>query len=71
MRLQLLGTGCSDGGPIPVHLRVLHRRRRRRVVRGQTSALLDDRLLLDIGADGSAPALPARDVAGGVRVVPG
>ena len=53
MRLRLLGTGASDGWPNPwCTCRSCAAARTEGIVRGQTSALIDDRLLLDIGPDG-------------------
>jgi adenosylcobinamide kinase/adenosylcobinamide-phosphate guanylyltransferase len=58
MRLRLLGTGSADGWPNPwcacASCAAAAAAGR---VRGQTSALVDDRLLLDAGADGMRAAL--------------
>ena len=57
MRLRLLGTGASDGWPNPwCTCPSCTAALADGVVRGQTSALLDDRLLLDLGPDGPRAA---------------
>jgi len=57
MRLRFLGTGASDGWPNPwCTCRSCAAAVADGVLRGQTSALLDDRLLLDIGPDGPRAA---------------
>src|SRR4051794_7647505 len=57
MRLRFLGTGASDGWPNPwCTCASCAAAVADGVVRGQTSALLDDRLLLDIGPDGPRAA---------------
>jgi adenosylcobinamide kinase / adenosylcobinamide-phosphate guanylyltransferase len=58
MRLQLLGTGASDGWPNPwCSCRSCAAAADAGIVRGQTSALLDDRLLVEIGAEAPRAAL--------------
>ena len=58
MRLRMLGTGSSDGWPNPwCRCASCRAAARDGVVRGQTSALVDDRLLLDLGPDGPRAAL--------------
>jgi adenosylcobinamide kinase/adenosylcobinamide-phosphate guanylyltransferase len=53
MRVRLLGTGSSDGWPNPwCACASCTWARTTGVVRRQTSALLDDRLLLELGHDG-------------------
>jgi adenosylcobinamide kinase/adenosylcobinamide-phosphate guanylyltransferase len=53
MRVRLLGTGSSDGWPNPwCSCASCAAARSAGVVRRQTSALVDDRLLLDVGHDG-------------------
>ena len=53
MRVRLLGTGSSDGWPNPwCGCASCGAARRAGVVRRQTSALVDDRLLLELGHDG-------------------
>lgn len=53
MRVQLLGTGSSDGWPNPwCCCSSCAWARDAGVLRRQTSALVDDRLLLDLGHDG-------------------
>ena len=53
MRVRLLGTGSSDGWPNPwCSCASCAAARRSGVVRRQTSALVDDRLLLELGHDG-------------------
>ena len=70
MRLQLLGTGCSDGWPNPwCTCASCTAAADAGVVRGQTSALLDDRLLLDIGAEAPRAALRHGTSLAGVEVV--
>jgi adenosylcobinamide kinase/adenosylcobinamide-phosphate guanylyltransferase len=59
MRVRLLGTGASDGWPNPwCSCRSCTAARAAGVVRGQTSALIDDRLMLEIGPE--APRAAAR-----------
>jgi adenosylcobinamide kinase/adenosylcobinamide-phosphate guanylyltransferase len=70
MRLQLLGTGCSDGWPNPwCTCASCTAAADAGIVRGQTSALLDDRLLLDIGAEAPRAALRHGTSLAGVEVV--
>ena len=58
MRVQLLGTGASDGWPNPwCRCASCAAAGDAGLVRGQTSALLDDRLLLEIGAEAPRAAL--------------
>ena len=58
MRLRLLGTGASDGWPNPwCRCPSCVAARAAGVVRGQTSALLDDRLLLEIGPEAPRAAV--------------
>jgi adenosylcobinamide kinase/adenosylcobinamide-phosphate guanylyltransferase len=58
MRVHLLGTGASDGWPNPWCACASCRAAASAgIVRGQTSALLDGRLLLDLGPDGPRAAL--------------
>ena len=53
MRVRMLGTGSSDGWPNPwCTCASCSAARADGVLRGQTSALVDDRLLLDLGPDG-------------------
>jgi adenosylcobinamide kinase/adenosylcobinamide-phosphate guanylyltransferase len=53
MRVRMLGTGSSDGWPNPwCSCASCRAARADGVLRGQTSALVDDRLLLDVGHDG-------------------
>ncbi|MDP9435327.1 MAG: adenosylcobinamide kinase, partial [Actinomycetota bacterium] len=70
MRLRLLGTGSSDGWPNPwCTCASCAAAAAAGVLRGSTSALLDDRLLLDVGPD--APRAAARAGVGlaGVQAV--
>ena len=58
MRLRLLGTGASDGWPNPwCRCASCTAAAAEGIVRGQTSALLDDRLLLEIGPEAPRAAL--------------
>ena len=53
MRVRMLGTGSADGWPNPwCRCASCRAARADGVLRGQTSALVDDRLLLDLGPDG-------------------
>ena len=53
MRVRMLGTGSSDGWPNPwCNCASCGAARREGVLRRQTCALVDDRLLLDLGPDG-------------------
>ena len=58
MRVRLLGTGSSDGWPNPwCGCRSCAAARDSGILRRQTSALVDDRLLLDLGPDGVRAAV--------------
>lgn len=58
MRVRMLGTGSSDGWPNPwCRCASCQATAQAGIVRGQTSALVDDRLLLDLGPDGPRAAL--------------
>jgi adenosylcobinamide kinase/adenosylcobinamide-phosphate guanylyltransferase len=58
MRVQLLGTGSSDGWPNPwCRCASCAAAGRAGVLRGQTSALVDGRLLVELGAEGPRAAL--------------
>jgi phosphoribosyl 1,2-cyclic phosphodiesterase len=58
MRVRLLGTGSSDGWPNPwCGCRSCAAAREAGVLRRQTSALVDDRLLLELGHDGVRAAV--------------
>ena len=60
MRVHLLGTGASDGWPNPwCSCPACRAALAEGLVRGQTSALVDGRLLLDLGPDGPRSALRA------------
>lgn len=70
MRLQLLGTGASDGWPNPwCACASCAAAAAAGPVRGQTSALLDDRLLLDLGAEAPRSALRHGTTLAGVDAV--
>jgi adenosylcobinamide kinase / adenosylcobinamide-phosphate guanylyltransferase len=70
MRLQLLGTGASDGWPNPwCACASCTAATAAGLVRGQTSALLDDRLLLEIGAEAPRAALRHGASLAGVEAV--
>lgn len=58
MRVRMLGTGASDGWPNPwCDCASCRAAVADGIVRGQTSALIDDRLLIDLGPDGPRAAL--------------
>jgi adenosylcobinamide kinase/adenosylcobinamide-phosphate guanylyltransferase len=58
MRIRLLGTGSADGWPNPwCGCASCTAASAAGIVRGQTSALIDDRLLLEVGPDGPRAAL--------------
>ncbi|MCW2615404.1 MAG: cobalamin biosynthesis protein CobU, partial [Frankiales bacterium] len=68
MRVRMLGTGSSDGWPDPwCACASCGAARSDGVLRGQTSALVDERLLIDVGPDGMRAA--ARDGLAGVEAV--
>jgi adenosylcobinamide kinase / adenosylcobinamide-phosphate guanylyltransferase len=70
MRLQLLGTGASDGWPNPwCACASCTAAATAGLVRGQTSALLDGRLLLEIGAEAPRAALRHGTSLAGVEAV--
>ena len=70
MRVRLLGTGASDGWPNPwCSCASCGAAAAAGIVRGQTSALVDDRLLLDLGPDGPRAALRQGVSLAGVEVV--
>ena len=70
MRLQLLGTGASDGWPNPwCTCASCAAAAAAGIVRGQTSALLDDRLLLELGAETPRAALRHGTTLAGVEAV--
>jgi adenosylcobinamide kinase/adenosylcobinamide-phosphate guanylyltransferase len=70
MLLRLLGTGASDGWPNPwCECASCGAAAAAGVVRGQTSALLDDRLLLDIGPEAPRAALRQGTSLAGVKAV--
>ena len=70
MRLRMLGTGSSDGWPNPwCGCASCRAASAAGLVRGQTSALLDDRLLLEIGPDGPRAAVRAGVDLTGVEAV--
>lgn len=70
MRLRLLGTGSAAGWPNPwCSCASCAAALRQGVVRGHTSALLDDRLLLDVGAEVPRSALRAGVSLAGVEAV--
>ena len=70
MRVRMLGTGSSDGWPNPWCTCASCRAALAAgVVRGQTSALVDDRLLLDLGPDGPRAAVRGGLDLAGVEVV--
>ena len=58
MRVRMLGTGSSDGWPNPwCACRSCAAAREQGVLRRQTCALVDDRLLLELGSDGVRAAV--------------
>lgn len=58
MRIRLLGTGSSDGWPNPwCGCGSCAAAASDGILRGQTSALIDDRLLVELGPDGPRAAL--------------
>ncbi len=60
MQVRMLGTGSADGWPNPwCSCASCRAAARAGVVRSSTSALLDDRLLLELGADGLRAAVRA------------
>lgn len=68
MRVRMLGTGSSSGWPDPwCACASCGAARADGVLRGQTSALVDDRLLLDLGPDGLRAA--AREGLAGLQAV--
>ena len=70
MRLRLLGTGSAAGWPNPwCSCASCTAALRQGVVRGHTSALLDDRLLLEVGAEAPRSALRAGVSLAGVEAV--
>lgn len=70
MKVRLLGTGTSDGWPNPwCGCASCVAAATAGVVRGQTSALLDDRLLLDMGADAPRAAVRQGSTLAGVEAV--
>jgi adenosylcobinamide kinase / adenosylcobinamide-phosphate guanylyltransferase len=70
MRVRLLGTGSSDGWPNPwCTCASCGAAAAAGLVRGQTSALVDDRLLLDLGPDGPRAALRQGTTLAGVQAV--
>lgn len=70
MRLHLLGTGCADGWPNPWCTCASCRAAAADgVLRGQTAALLDGRLLLELGAEAPRAALRAGTSLAGVEAV--
>jgi adenosylcobinamide kinase/adenosylcobinamide-phosphate guanylyltransferase len=70
MRVQLLGTGASDGWPNPwCSCASCRAALAMGLVRGQTSALVDGRLLLDLGPDGPRAALRQQTSLAGVDTV--
>src|SRR4051812_47594830 len=70
MRVRLLGTGASDGWPNPwCDCASCTAAAAADIVRGQTSALVDDRLLLDIGPEAPRAALRQGTSLAGVDAV--
>jgi adenosylcobinamide kinase/adenosylcobinamide-phosphate guanylyltransferase len=63
MRVRMLGTGSSDGWPNPwCSCASCRAARDAGVVRRQTSALVDDRLLIELGHDGVRAAVDLTEV---------
>ena len=70
MRIRLLGTGSADGWPNPwCDCPSCAAAAAQGVVRGQTSVLVDDRLLIDLGPDGPRAAVRQGVSLAGVRAV--
>ena len=70
MRLQLLGTGSSDGWPNPwCRCASCTAAAEQGVVRGQTGALVDGRLLVELGAETPRAALRHGTTLAGVEAV--
>jgi adenosylcobinamide kinase/adenosylcobinamide-phosphate guanylyltransferase len=70
VKIQLLGTGSADGWPNPFcTCASCGSARRSGVVRGQTSALVDDRLLIDCGPEVPAAATRHGADLSGVRTL--
>lgn len=70
MRVRMLGTGASDGWPNPwCDCASCRAAAAAGIVRGQTSALVDDRLLIDLGPDGPRAALRQGASLSGVETV--
>ena len=70
MRLRLLGTGSADGWPNPwCACSSCRAARAAGVVRASTSALVDDRLLLELGPDTARAAVQAGTDLSGVEAV--
>ena len=70
MRVRMLGTGSSDGWPNPwCGCASCAAARAAGIVRGQTSALVDDRLLIELGPDGPRAAVRAGVDLTGVETV--
>jgi adenosylcobinamide kinase/adenosylcobinamide-phosphate guanylyltransferase len=70
MRVTLLGTGSADGWPNPFcSCASCSDARDRQVIRGQTAALIDDRLLLDCGPETPRAAARLGRALDGVRAL--
>ena len=70
MRIRLLGTGSADGWPNPwCDCPSCAAAAAQGVVRGQTSVLVDDRLLIDLGPDGPRAAVRQGVSLAGVQAV--